>query len=238
MVRMLKITMRQALVSVFTFCVGAFFAGVLIFAVQRFGRGTRDHPHTAERRQAILSQADQMPPQGVVLFGDSRVELGRFDDICGLPFLNSGIGGHRLASMADLVPEVLKRARPKTVLISIGVNDAEFSKDRSIKAWLARYDALLSGLGGYDVYVIAIDPVEAGKPLGDRYFDQKFIDAENAGLARLAQQRGMIFIPPQPSAAGMTLDGVHANLAGYRDLNARITEFVDCSRAATPATVP
>jgi lysophospholipase L1-like esterase len=227
---MFKVTRRQAAAAVFAFCVGAVCGAAVILGVQRFG-GAGDHPHGVVRRKAILSQADQMSPQGVVVLGDSRVELARIDDVCGLSVLNAGIGGQRLAGLSEFAPELLKRARPKIVLISIGVNDAQFGEGRDITSWLARYDALLGGLGHYDVYVVAIDAVEAGKPLGDTYFDQKFIDAENAGLEHLAQQRGMFFIPPQKSAQGMTLDGVHANTAGYRDLNDRIKKAVDCTRA-------
>lgn len=203
----------------------AFFGGMLAY---RFACRPAGHLHSVVRRQAILSQAEQVPAGGVVILGDSIVEFLFLDRICGQTVLNAGIGSGTIKEVLTLCEAVLERARPASVIISVGVNDAQLSRQRDIEAWLGHYDKLLRALSAYRVFVMAINPVEAGKPLGDNYFDQSFINRQNLGLIALSKKHGANYIPPTAAATGLTSDGVHPNELGNRALKTRIETAFGC----------
>jgi hypothetical protein len=187
------------------------------------------HLHSVIRRQAILSQASQVRPGGIVIFGDSITEFAYVDIICGFQVFNAGLGGSILEDVIDLAEPVLEQTKPSAVIISVGVNDAESARTRNIEGWLRSYDSLLKRLAKYRVFVMAVDPVELEKPLAHGYFDLSFIDRENQGLSALAKKDDVIYVPPTAVVTGLTKDGVHPNAAGYRVYKSRIESAFGCS---------
>src|SRR4051812_42762010 len=77
--------------------------------------------HWTERMDAILSQADQMPPGSVVVIGDSITEYNRFETLCGRPALNAGIAWARTADWLPAAPNVTRKV--PLVILAIGFND-------------------------------------------------------------------------------------------------------------------
>jgi hypothetical protein len=203
----------------------AFLCGMLAYRVLFRPPG---HLHSVVRRQAILSQAHQVRPGGIVILGDSIVEFAYLDSICGHPVFNAGLGGSILEDVVNLSEPVLEQAKPSFVIISVGVNDAEKARARSIEEWLRRYDILLNALTKYRVFVMAIDPVEPEKPLV-RYLDLSFIERENEGLMTLSAKHGVIFISPTSVMTGLTMDGVHPNEIGYRAYRSRLESAFNCN---------
>ncbi len=192
----------------------------------------RSRAHSVIRERAILSQADQFREGGSVIFGDSIVEFALLDPVCGRPILNAGVRGALLDDVIRLSEVILARKAFDTVIVAVGVNDAEWGKPRKIQLWLQNYEMLLQRIQRHQVrrvYVKAIDPVEPGKPFGDKTFDQSFINLENDGLADLSKKYDAQFVRPPASMTGQTGDGVHPSASGYTDLRKRLGASIECS---------
>ncbi len=215
-----------SLILICAFSATAFGSGFLFYRSYFRPAG---HLHTEVRERAIVSQADQLGSAQLVIVGDSIVELGYFDTLCPDRVLNAGVGGFRVADTARLVAKLTDKIDARVFAIAAGVNDAQRSEPRNIKKWLSDYEAILAGLSGKRIVIIGVAPVEAGMPIGDKYFDPAFIDAENAGLAVLAARYHADFVAPPQSMAGKTVDGVHFRPEAYADLIGRIRSSGACN---------
>lgn len=77
----------------------------------------------ARDRWAILNRADDVPPGGAVLIGDSIVQRLYLRELCGLPVFNAGMAGARSDQVAPMVAPLITKLRPRVVVIAAGVND-------------------------------------------------------------------------------------------------------------------
>lgn len=180
------------------------------------------HVHSTVRNAAILSQAEQAEPGGAVLIGDSITEFLHMPTLCGLPVLNAGTGGARLADVAKIVPELVARAKPAHVVLSVGVNDAQLAERRDVAAWKASYAHLISRLSVPRVTILGVRSPDPSKKLA-KIFDAAFIDEENDALADLAKATHVAFVPSAPVD---TVDGVHLSAAGYDAFRRGITDVL------------
>src|SRR5271170_4814177 len=101
-IRLSVILLATAFLSV------AFLGGMLAYRLLFRPPG---HLHSVIRRQAILSQARQVRPGGIVIFGDSIVEFAYLDNICGDTVFNAGLGGSILEDVVDISGPVLEQAK-------------------------------------------------------------------------------------------------------------------------------
>lgn len=86
-------------------------------------RGSAEQFHQQARISVILAQAQQMPPGGILVIGDSITERVRFDTLCGKPALNAGISWATSKDWLPVARQVIAAARPSVVVVSIGTND-------------------------------------------------------------------------------------------------------------------
>jgi GDSL-like Lipase/Acylhydrolase family len=213
-----------------------FFAGVLVLLstllagmyIHRSVFAPTGHLHDAVRSAAIKSQINQAPEDVVLVFGDSIVELALVPEICGRPVLNAGVGGFDLQKLINFVRKI-EIKRSASVIVAIGINDAQRHKPIDLTDWVNGYTVLLDALAAHNLVVMGIETVEAGKSLGDKYFDPSVIAQQNSRLAALASDRKVKFIPPQPSVNGLTTDGVHLTPQGYAGWKSRLSEALGCS---------
>lgn len=89
---------------------------------------------------AILAQASQMPPGGVLVIGDSVTERVRMPILCGRPALNAGIGWSTSADWLPDAHQVIAAAHPAIVVVEIGENDrGHFAAERRQLEQLATF---------------------------------------------------------------------------------------------------
>src|SRR5262249_6089600 len=100
--------------------------GMVAFSIGLGGgwaRWKRPASHNKSYRHFIIREyAQQMPPGGTIVIGDSLVERQYLRDICG-PTLNAGIGGATSADLQDLAPELVRIAKPARIVFNVGTND-------------------------------------------------------------------------------------------------------------------
>lgn len=195
--------------------------------------------HAVLRGQALLAQVRQRPPATLV-FGDSIVEGTTIDTLCGESALAAGAWGARLADLAMIAPKIAAEARPKRIVVAIGINDTRFHTPTDPAAFAAAYRALITPwrTAGIEVSVATLAPVVRGRDLGDRHFDTARAARLSAEIRALAADLGLRVVPfdelPRDPEGGLdpTLapDGVHPNADGYRAWHA-ILEKAVCGAA-------
>lgn len=198
--------------------------------------------HAHLRGQALLAQVRQRPPATIV-FGDSLVEGTAIDTLCGEPALAAGAWGARLADIAAIAPPIVAAARPKRVVVAVGINDAIRARPTDPAAFAATHRALVEPwrAAGLDVAVALPAPVVRGRPLGDGHFDPAHAERLAATIRTLAADLGLHLVPfdtlPHDPAGGLdpalAPDGVHFAPEGYRVWHTILEEAV-CG-AAKPA---
>ncbi|WP_260581390.1 SGNH/GDSL hydrolase family protein [Sphingopyxis sp. PET50] len=147
------------------------------------------------RRGVTLNRTADFPAGGMLLIGDSTVERLHLPTLCNLPVFNAGLSSARSDQVRPMVPELLKRLRPRRVVTSLGSNDL-----RQGRAGWERDVAAIAPRGAIIVGISSDGP-------GDRA-------AANRFLARLAAERGGRFVAALP--VSKTSDGVHADAARPR----------------------
>jgi|GEM_PF-826762 len=186
------------------------------------------------RAQTLEGQASKRPAGGVLVLGDSIVELQNFTSLCGLPVFNAGISGLTTDRLAGLAPQLVAAARPRLVVVAIGANDTR--RDAAVvpeDRWRAAYRKLLTAAGRRPVIVVGVQPIEKDKP-GAALFDGPAMAARSAVLARIAHAAGAAYVPPLASVQGLTVDGVHLNAEGDRQWQASVEAA--CEKGKTPVT--
>ena len=168
------------------------------------------------RAQTLEGQAAKRPAGGVLVLGDSIIELQNFTSLCGLPVINAGISGLTTDRLAGLAPQLVAAARPRLVVVAIGANDTR--RDAAVVSadqWRAAYRKLLAAAGRRPVIVVGVQPIEKDKP-GAAPFDGPAMAARSAALVRIARAAGAAYVPPLASVQGLTVDGIHLNAEGDR----------------------
>jgi hypothetical protein len=103
-------------------------------------RGSAEYFHQEARLAAILAKAQQVPPGGILVIGDSVTERVWMPMLCRKPVLNAGIAW---ATSRDLLPyarEMVRVARPSMVAIELPVNDrGRYSEERRELARIATF---------------------------------------------------------------------------------------------------
>jgi hypothetical protein len=95
-------------------------------------RGSAEQFHREARMAAILSQASQMQPGGVLVIGDSVTERVRMPFLCGKPALNAGIGWSTSKDWLPDARKVIAAARPSIIVVETGPNDhGRYAKERA-----------------------------------------------------------------------------------------------------------
>ncbi|MEO3431387.1 SGNH/GDSL hydrolase family protein [Pelagibius sp. CAU 1746] len=202
---------------------------------------------TPSYHQTIAIRIAQMEAQAqVVRSGDPAAEINLFlgDSIteglwgqphCQMPAgtINGGIGSMTVRPILDRIDEILDRVQPDEVTIMLGVNDAARSRAGSTETanWEADYTALVNAIRarGIRVALFLVMPVEAGKPMGDAYFDPRSILRFNRHIL-YAVDADLIVNLYHPwlragtlvGLPGMTVDGVHLTRAYARAYCERI----------------
>lgn len=184
--------------------------------------------HAELRALFIHTQAAQARERFALIAGDSITEGLWLEQLGGLRVLNGGMGGGGIASVLQLLGSwPATSARPAAIVIAIGVNDSIKGPRPGpyFENWEKSYRQAIStakGLAGGKVIVNTIIPVEAGKPLGESYFDRDAIARLNDIVRRVAREAGVGLVDNDASfgklrAAGRayTVDGVHLNALGF-----------------------
>jgi lysophospholipase L1-like esterase len=200
----------------------------LAFEVSKVSPAAVGHVHHTVRYFMIRAQGGQMPPNGIVLIGDSITEGLFFDRICGIPVLNAGIGGAGVTMFVDFVDEVVAKTKPSVVVIALGVNDAHAktgSEEAYVAEWVKFYSKIVQSVkkGKAEPVLMTILPVEKDMDLGSRYFNSNQIKMMNAKIADLAQRGNCVVIDSYATFAdsegftkkGSTVDGVHLTPKSY-----------------------
>ncbi len=74
---------------------------------------------------AERDQAEPPTPGGICLIGSSNIRLWTTlgDDFPGINVVNRGVGGCRLAELAEFAPRLVAAAQPRAIVVSAGTND-------------------------------------------------------------------------------------------------------------------
>lgn len=101
-------------------------------------------PNRWDAELAAYAERDrEQPPTagGIALVGSSNIRLWTTlaEDFPGLNVVNRGVGGARLAEVADFAPQLVAQAKPRLVVVSAGTNDiAAGATAREVQAAFAR----------------------------------------------------------------------------------------------------
>jgi lysophospholipase L1-like esterase len=183
---------------------GIFRAGFLEGAAETHFRQSYGGP----RARVILEQARKVAPNGVLVLGDSIVEMQLLDRLCGRPALNGGISGVGVDRLAGRAKDIAQAARPSLIVLAVGINDAAVGAMMPIAVWRARYRRMLETLGDVPVIIVGVQPTEESRLARTRH-DRAYAAAENNALRALAGEAGARFVPPLASVENLTIDGMH-----------------------------
>jgi len=157
--------------------------------------------------------------------GDSLVEDLPLHTVAGFNIVNAGISGAGVLTLLHCAPDLLSQARGATVLLAIGVNDANRGHAFSAGDWEAWYRELCVQLaaGAANFIVQTVLPVEKRLPWGEQLFSSSRIATINERIRNLAGERGYALIDMHARfaaadgfmPAGFTVDGVHLTGASY-----------------------
>ena len=97
-------------------------------AATRPALGSGPPPTRWDDELAALAERDRAAPPapgGICLIGSSNIRLWTTiaDDFPGMNVVNRGVGGARLAELADFAPRLVAAAKPRAVVVSAGTND-------------------------------------------------------------------------------------------------------------------
>lgn len=172
--------------------------------------------------RTIRTDQQLFAEDGVVLLGDSMVARSGVYELCGQPVLLAGIPGARVRDWIDMGPDTFAFARPRMVVFALGINDsvAEFNTDPD--KWEADYLSLAKSARPARLVFLSIMPVDRSFARAGQ-IDDAMRDTLNARLKAIAQATGGTLIDPLPSAAGLTVDGIHMNDLGQRKWAQQLT---------------
>jgi lysophospholipase L1-like esterase len=150
------------------------------------------------RSLVIREHAQQMPPGGTIVIGDSLIERQLLLDICG-PSLNAGIEGATSADLQALAAEVILTAKPARVVFNVGTNDA-YQKVPGPELQ-AKVERMIAAAQGATILVVGV-PITLTRTNADVF------------LRAAATRYGARFIAFPVTNRTETSDGQHLNAAG------------------------
>lgn len=164
----------------------------------------------------------------IVFLGDSITEGGRWNEM--FPdhaVRNRGIGGDRTNEILARLDHILV-GPPSMIFINIGTND--LSENVGVDTILENYrlilDRTMAALPDTKVYVQSLFPRAAS--------DRNRVEALNAGIRSISEERGMIYLDLYPNFLGedgaikdaLTYDGLHLSGAGYQEWQRLLSPYV------------
>jgi lysophospholipase L1-like esterase len=192
-----------------------------------------EYSHLDGRSAAIASHAALAGPIETVVVGDSLVERAVIPALCGGSVLNAGIGGARVHEI-DLT--MTEPARPKRIVIAVGVNDAQTADRFDLNLFASSYAHLVdqAKARAASVSVGLVGPIASTGPLGSGHYSRDRIGQMNGAIRKVAAARGVRVID-FPAALGSngdlpaayTRDGVHLTPEGYKPWLAALAQACD-----------
>jgi lysophospholipase L1-like esterase len=174
----------------------------------------REAANYRERKMVSLRQeAEKAPPGVTLLIGDSIAERAWVPTICGRPIFNAGISSARVQDMVDPARELAAKIKPDRIIVALGVNDINDWASTSPADFERAYRELLSGVGSQPITLVAVQPIEQGKPISNG-MNASMIGSENVIIRRIASERRATFVDSLPVMP--TGDGAHPTVEGGR----------------------
>ncbi len=165
----------------------------------------------ARKSDLIRLRAQDMPPGGVVVFGDSISERQRLDRLCGLPAFNAGVGSARVSEVLTLADDVLVAAKPDRVVVEVGPNDFDVTPRTPLPVFMADFEKLLTKAG--DRPIVTGMTLPAGR-------DAPEVVEANRAMEAAVKRRGGSYVEGVP--VSMTEDGLHLTAAGRKEWRRRV----------------
>jgi lysophospholipase L1-like esterase len=185
--------------------------------------------HTDVRIFAIKSQIAQAEDP-IVIVGDSITEGALLpSSVCGRKLINGGVAGADTGSYAAIANDILPEKAIPLIVVALGTNNSSRTAPRHTfaKSYGDLADILMPH--ATKLMLAGIPQVEMAGAFAKSYFDSDSIDRHDAKIRSIAKQRAADFIDLRSGvgASGMTADGVHLNVAGYRLWNAAILSGIE-----------
>ena len=206
------------------------FAALLLSALA--ARGAADEPAAPAKPKPFEKEilafetadaANPPKPGGVLFVGSSSIRMWTTlaDDFPGVPVINRGFGGSRIAHSTAYADRIVIPYKPRTVVFYAGDNDIAggLSPERVLADYKAFVDKVHAALPDTRVLFISIKPSNARWKLVDKIREaNKLVKAYSESSDKL----GFIDIFPQmlgedgkPRAELLREDGLHMTRAGY-----------------------
>lgn len=132
-----------------------------------------------------------------MVFGDSTVARQNITILSGLPVLNAGVGSTKAADIAELTPEIIRRAQPLRIIVAISANDFILDRITPLNEWKQTVAAYPNAT------FVGITP--NGSPI---------VPQADQFLASLGS-----YVPPIPMS--LTTDGIHLSRTGAEEWQRR-----------------
>ena len=175
---------------------------------------------------AFVARDRERPPApgGVCFIGSSNIRLWETlaADFPGMNVVNRGVGGCRLAELADFAPRLVAAARPRVIVVSAGTNDV--NAGATAAEVRAAFAALVAGVRrevpGAVIAFLAISPSIARWEQRDRQREanaavREFIAAAGDGRLRyLDANDAFLGADGRPDPACFVEDRQHPSVAG------------------------
>jgi lysophospholipase L1-like esterase len=182
--------------------------------------------HIELRKLFILSQAQQLQEEFILVTGDSMTEGLYLSTLGKFPVLNGGMGGGGVHALQELLNDFPSESKLRGIIIAIGVNDAVRGAPDTdyLGNWNKEYLSLVKRAKALtrNVAISTIIPVESGKTLGVQYFDLDLINRLNAIIRNVSAEQKTVLIDNDNMFRDLheknveyTVDGVHMNRLGF-----------------------
>lgn len=178
----------------------------------------------------------------IVFVGDSLVWWGPWNDLLGRQDIaNRGIGGNTSADVAGRINDIFS-ARPQQVFIIVGIND--IYRHVPTESIFAHYAGIVEAVKAHGAvpFILStpyINPdIYTNCPSADCSYINPAVTELNETLKNYAANTETAYVDINAVLASKTtstpvldkdytIDGVHLNLAGYRQVVARIGRLMD-----------
>lgn len=165
-----------------------------------------NHEHFEARLSIIRSQLSRAKSP-VIILGDSIVESATFpNDVCGHDIINAGVGGVGIGFFTRYAEIIAREKEASLIVLAVGINDATvFARPGHVDTFRQAYQATLQSIPG-PFAVVTITPSTSPS------IDPELVEQFNAVIRDTGQP---LIDVNKRIEAGMTVDGIHLNAAGY-----------------------
>jgi lysophospholipase L1-like esterase len=162
----------------------------------------------------------------VVVLGDSITQDARLPDtVCGMAFINAGIGGSRASTFIPFVEEMVAQgSKPALTVIALGVNDAISGYQTD---FTSAYRLLIDSLPSTQLILVTPAPVDLSKPAAAR-LDAATLQFVTAKIMEAASSRNSRLIDLGKISL-QSEDGVHPDAATYPVWVAAVVDGIESS---------